>query len=121
VGYIKAADGMENTTKRMKEAALLALVAILLLLVTGCAGDWTRMDCSQATVKTATITWERTDDPAVTCAELGASTLKRGGACISVARDGNYATARLYAEGPGEIDDVILGHEVKHAFGCKHA
>ena len=89
---------------------------LFVLLLTGC-GDWTQMDCSN-TIKTATIVWEHTDDPAATCEKLGAGrTLDRGGACISV----NGSVSILYAEAPAKIDDQILGHEVKHAFGCKHS
>ena len=94
------------------------LALFLVLFLTAC-GDWTPMDCPD-TVKTATITWERTD-PGTTCEKLGAATLDRGGACISVSIAGDASVATLYAEAPDKMDDMILGHEVKHAFGCKHA
>jgi len=94
--------------------------AILALTLAGC-GDWTPMDCSRE-VQTSTITWVRVADPKATCEERGATTLDRGGACISCYEPYAGATSCvLYAESPAKMSDVILGHEVKHAFGCKHA
>ena len=83
-------------------------------------GNWSAMDCSEATVKTATITWIITDDPAKACADRGAKTLDRGGACIACVTIDQTASCDLYANTPQEISDEFLGHDVKHAFGCKH-
>ena len=88
----------------------------LILLLTGCAGNWTQMDCSNPR-SVSPITWDVTADPYATCKALGVETLVRDGACVSVAGD----KATIHAEAPAEIDDQFLGHEVKHAFGCKHS
>lgn len=73
------------------------------------------MDCSK-TRQISTITWDVVSDPYTTCKELGVDTLVKGGACISVADD----KATIHALAPGQINDEFLGHEIKHAFGCKH-
>ena len=88
---------------------------ILCFLLVGCSGNWQRMDCSDTRTVT-TITWQVTDDAYATCKAMGVETLAKGGACVGVAGD----KATIYAASPGQLDDTILGHEVKHAFGCRH-
>ena len=89
----------------------------LLLLLQGCANQWMPMDCEQSdAVQTATIHWVRTADPNKTCTSLGSVTMLRGGACIQCA--GSLCT--MWAEDPRIVNEMTLGHEVRHAFGCKH-
>ena len=95
-------------------------VLALLLLLQGCAGQWMPMDCTAANVTLASITWVRTDDPYAVCKRFGIPTLERGGACIQCYRVENRSACVLYANDPRTINEIILGHEVREAFGCKH-
>lgn len=84
--------------------------------------DWMGMDCPEGNdqIQTAMIQWERTTDPKAACRSQGVETLDRGGACIRCVKGGGIMSCVMYAEQPGVIADRILGHEVKHAFGCTH-
>jgi hypothetical protein len=96
----------------------------LLLVLAGCGdqASWERMDCTGARISRSFIAWQVEADPKVACEALGAETLDRGGACIQCTggEDGqNFCV--LHAPAPGVVGDMVLGHELKHAFGCKHA
>lgn len=77
---------------------------ILVASLAGCA-TWQPMDCSEFKPD-VTIHWSVVADPTKYCA-----TWKEGG-CGSV--------GLIIMEDPAAADEKILGHEVKHAFGCKH-
>lgn len=102
---------------------------IVLCLVAGAAlwacgeADWMGMNCPDEAnkVRVSTITYQWTDDPKAVCHKLGGETLDRGGACIQCSEFGDSTFCTMYANKPSEAADRILGHEVKHAFGCKHA
>ena len=80
------------------------------------------MDCPAEPVKVSTITYQWTEDPKEVCRKLGAGeTLARGGACLQCNQLGDSTFCTMYANKPAEAADRVLGHEMKHAFGCKHA
>ena len=96
------------------------ITSLLVLFLSGCGGNWMKQDCSDV-VSVATIQWRVTPDPRTTCELLsGKATLDKGGACIYVVRTGDSNAAMMWANHITEVDDTILGHEIKHAFGCKH-
>lgn len=116
---------MSYLSDRVRAGLFDAVGAFMLLLApTSYGGNWTSMECpAEPGIAVSTITWQRTADPQVTCAALGAvgTTLDRGGACIScVVVAPSVTVCTVYAEKPGDIDDAVLGHETKHAFGCMH-
>jgi hypothetical protein len=101
------------------------IVVMVVTLVVACGEsmqNWMAMDCSAApTVQTATITWQRTDDPAAVCRSLGVETMARNGACISCTGPfSGQMFCTLHTVDPATIGDMFLGHETKHAFGCTH-
>jgi 3-deoxy-D-manno-octulosonate 8-phosphate phosphatase KdsC-like HAD superfamily phosphatase len=96
-------------------------IAVTLLMV-ACGQDWMGMVCPEPpTIKTTILTWEITPDPKVRCAELGANTLVRDGACITCSFSSETSVCTVYTTKPSQVEDRIIGHEVKHAFGCRHA
>ena len=98
---------------------LLVLVLALAACDSG-PSNWQPLRCPpDPGVQSANIQWVRTADPKATCALLSADTFDRG-ACIQCLIVDTRANCVLHAAAPQVIDDVILGHEVKHAFGCKH-
>lgn len=101
---------------------MLALFLFGGLFVACGEADWMGMDCPEGNeqIQTAMIQWERTTDPKAACRTYGVETLDRGGACIRCVKGGGIMSCIMYAEQPGVIADRILGHEVKHAFGCVH-
>jgi len=106
---------------RFYVACLGALAVAVTLFACGEA-DWMGMDCPEGNdqIQTAMIQWERTTDPKAVCKGQGVETLDRGGACIRCVKGGGIMSCIMYAEQPGVIADRVLGHEVKHAFGCVH-
>ena len=101
---------------------ILALCLLLAGLLIAC-DNWMSMDCPKVgeQINTASILWVRSSDPKVACQALGVETLDRGGACIQCTQVAAGAmSCIMHAEDPGAVSDTVLGHEAKHAFGCKH-
>jgi hypothetical protein len=103
----------------MKRNMLLFILLITLVgLLSGCAGftGIVEMDCPPMTAqRTILLTWVPVDDPVAKCKTMDSVTFADGG-CISCLEN----TCMVWMEEPAKARDDVVGHEVKHGFGCKH-
>lgn len=95
------------------------IYAFLALILAGCS-TLIAMDCAPMIApKEANIVWTPTTDPQGDCAKLGATTFAEGG-CIYCASHNGKKECHIVMLEPALARDDVAGHELRHAFGCKH-
>lgn len=93
------------------------IAPILFVLISGCTSGPLRenlvpMDCSKATTfDVRNITWIPSNSAAgIICRDHNAIGCT---ACVGT-------SCTVFMPEPGDVSDMVAGHELKHAFGCAH-
>jgi len=94
-----------------------ALIAISIAVwLTGCGSDWQSMNCRPG-IEVSLITWDRVSNANEKCREIGA--VENAIACAQFVNVGDATTMGLIVS-TEDVEDRILGHEFRHAYGCSH-